>query len=204
MKILLAILLCPVFIVSQCFAIDGGPFGGGSGKVRVTGTYAGVFVPIPTVNPAPPPDTLTDNSLVLFTMKIPKDGLASGTVAVFRNGISYQGTIQGSGDPDSGRLTGIVTSSFLLKSSLSTSSTVFEYDGNGQFVNAKIVPNPNASSSATNRIKGKASLTYHTNAPADPNCFAIFPATCPRDPNGESPGPIKYRVRGFKQSEASS
>src|ERR1700730_3294354 len=184
MKILLAILLCPVLIVSQCFAIDGGPFGGGSGKVRVTGTYAGVFVPIPTVNPAPPPDTLTDNSLGLFTMEIPQVGLASGTVDVFR--------------------TGILTSSFLLKSSVSTSSTVFEYDGNGQFVNAKIVPNPNASSAATNRIKGKASLTYHTNAPADPSCFAIFPATCPRDPNGESPGPIKYRVRGFKQSEASS
>ena len=93
MKILLACLMCPVLVVSQCFAIDGGPVFGGGGQVTVTGTYAGVFVPIldPTIG-------IPDNSLVLFTLSIPKVGLATGTVAVFRNGFFYPGTIQGSAD----------------------------------------------------------------------------------------------------------
>jgi hypothetical protein len=200
MKILLAVLLCPVLIASQCLAISGGPFGG-PGRVTVTGTYAGVFVPIPTANPAPPPDTLTDNSLALFTLKIPRIGLASGTSAVFRNGLFYSGTIQGSADPDTARLTGILNSSF--EETVATSSTdtlVFVYNANGQFVGAKIVANANATSSATTRIKGKASLTYRTDAP-DPNCVLL---PCQSDPNGNSVGPILYRIHGFKQSEASS
>lgn len=196
--------MCLVLGASQCFAISGGPFGGGS-QVTVTGTYAGVFVPIPTVlDPGPPPVTMTDNSLALFTLKIPKTGLASGVTAVFRNGLFYSGTIQGSADPDSAKLTGVVNSSFQeTVATTSTTTFVFEYDANGQFVNAKIVANPNVASSATTRIKGRASLTYRTDAP-DPNCTNSFPTPCPSDPNGNSGGPIDYKIHGFKQSEVSS
>src|SRR5882724_2274702 len=115
MKIVLGCLMCVVLTASECFAIDGGPVFGGGGQVTVTGIYAGVFVPIKiVVDPGPPPVTLTDNSLVLFTLIIPKVGLGTGTTAVFRNGFFYSGTIQGSADPDSARLTGVVNASFEL------------------------------------------------------------------------------------------
>jgi hypothetical protein len=99
MKILLASLMCLVLTMSQGFAISGGPVYGGS-NVVTTGNYAGLFVP-----------TTADNSLGLFAATIPKTGLGTGTVGLFRNGIFYPGTIQAIADPDSGVLTGVVNSS---------------------------------------------------------------------------------------------
>jgi hypothetical protein len=119
MKILLACLMCPVLTASQCFAI-----------------YAGVFLPFPIIiDPGPPPVTLKDNSLVLFTLIIPKVGLASGMVTIFRNGSVNQATIRGSADFNTGRLVGVFIGS----------------DANGQFRNARI---------KASRISGKASITY--------------------------------------------
>lgn len=192
MKILLACLMCLVLTVAQTFAIDGGPDYGGAG-VRLQGTYAGVLAVIPTVvDPGPPEVTLTDNSLGLFTLKIPQEGLATGTSAVFRNGIFYSGTITGSADPDSAKLTAIVAASFKEIRAESDTGTSFEpqYDANGFFAKARIVPNPNVFSSASARIRGTASLTYRNSKE-------------PPDPNGESGGPILYKIKGFKQSENS-
>src|SRR6266550_7569918 len=143
MKILLACLMCLVLGASECFAISGGPVFGGGGQVTVTGTYAGVFVPIvdPTIG-------LSEDSLVLFTLTIPKVGLATGTTAVFRNGFFYSGTIQGSADPDSARLTGVVNA-FFQETVAQDNNTMFffEFDANGQFTNAHIVgPNANSAS----------------------------------------------------------
>ena len=191
MKILLACLMCVVLSATECFAISGGPWGGGGGQVVVTGTYAGVLVPIPTVlAPGPPPVTLTDNSLVLFTMKVPNTGLASGTSAVFRNGFFYTGTIQGSADPDSARLTGIVASEFSQDRQTGTITVTEHYEGNGQFTNAKIVADTKGVALA--RIRGKASITYALGA----NGTDVL--------RGDSGGPILYKIRGFKQSQSSS
>jgi hypothetical protein len=191
MKIVLACLMCLVLGASQSFAIDGGPFGGGGTQVTVTGIYAGVLIPLPiTLDPGPPAVTVTDNSLALFTLGIPKVGLATGTAAVFRNGIFYPGTIQGTADPDSAKLTGLINAFFQeTVASTSTTDFIFQYNANGQFVNAKIVPNINSSNSSTARIRGKASLTYTNDA---------------GDPNGDSGGPISYKIRGFKQAEATN
>src|SRR5260370_38480997 len=104
MKVLFGFLMCLVLTIAQTFAISGGPWSG-PGHVTVTGTYAGVLVPIPPVNPAPPPPTLpADNSLALFTLTVTHKGLATGVSAVFRNGIFYPGTIEGSADPNSVQL----------------------------------------------------------------------------------------------------
>lgn len=193
MKILLAALMCMVLNASQCFAIDGGPFGGGGTHVVVTGTYAGVLVPIPTVlAPGPPPVTTTDNSLVLFTMKVPTTGLASGTSAVFRNGFFYPGTIQGSADPDSARLTGIVASEFTQDRQSGTTTITEHYEGNGQFTNAKVVADTATNGVALARIRGKASITYALGA----NAVDAL--------RGDSGGPIFYKIRGFKQSQSST
>src|SRR2546430_801029 len=125
MRILLACLMCLVLAMSQAFAISGGPF---PSPAPVTGTYAGVFVPIPIVpDPATPEVTLTDNSLALFTLSIQKLGLASGTAAVFRNGISYSGSIQASADVDTAKLRGVIT------------ATNVSYTAKGKFMNTKIV-----------------------------------------------------------------
>jgi hypothetical protein len=191
MKILLACLMCFVLGASECFAIDGGPFGGGGNQVTVTGTYAGILIPVVIIlSPGPPPVSAPpDNSLALFTLSIPKVGLASGTASVFRNGIFYPGTIQGSADPDSARLTGLINAFFQeTVASTSTTNFIFQFNANGQFLNAKIVPNINSTNSSTARIRGKASITYTNDA---------------GDPNGDSGGPIEYKIRGFKQAEAS-
>ena len=198
MKILLGCLMCLVLGASQCFAISGGPFGGAS-HVTVTGTYAGVFVPIPTVNPAPPPDTLTDNSLALFTLKIPKTGGASGAAVVFRNGFFYPGVIDAIADPDSAKVTGLITATFSKTHTANDGLGVahdytFNFNANGSFQNVKVVANSSVGGVASARLRGKASLNYTTeNDPNNPDFAA-----------GSSLTPILYKVRGFKQSESSS
>ena len=155
MKNVLACLLCSVLIATNCFAIDGGPWGGGSTTVNVTGIYAGVFVPIPvTLDPGPPPVTTTDNSLALFTLIVPNRGLATGTAATFRNGFFYTGTITGSADPDSAKLTGIIATEFSQDRSSGTTTVTEHYEANGQFVGAKITANTGTNDVSPARIRG--------------------------------------------------
>jgi hypothetical protein len=193
MKVLLATLLCTVLHTTQLFAISGGPFGGNGTQVTVTGVYAGVMVPIPVDDPMTPGITLTDNSLALFTFSVPTRGLATGDSAVFRNGFFYTGEIQGSADPDSGKVTGIIASKFEEDIVTGSTETVTAHlDANGQFVNAQIravIGNVSAA-----RLRGKAQLTYVLGANGD----LIPGATAGAD----SGGPIQYRIHGFKQAEA--
>lgn len=188
MKVLLGCLMCLVLTVVQTFAISGGPWGG-RGQVSVTGTYAGVLVPLlVVVDPGPPPVTLPpDNSLALFTMKIPQTGVGSGTIAVFRNGFTYSGTMTASADPDTAKLTAVVTA--IRQITVGDTTIVHFYEANGQFNGAKLTSGERSSATGGVRIKGRASLTYQNDA---------------GDPAGDSGGPIQYRVRGFKQSESSS
>ena len=180
--------------LSQAFAIAGGPEFG-SGRVRVTGTYAGVFVPIPTIlDPGPPPVTLTDNSLALFTLKIAREGLAKGTVAIFRNGKAYTGDLQASADPDSGAVSGVIsaihTQTVTLPGGDGTSTVTFVFNNlaNG-VLKAKVAASNSTSSSSSVRLRGKqSSISYTTGS---------------TDPSGDSGGPIFYKIHGFKQSETS-
>jgi hypothetical protein len=186
MKILLASLMCLVLASSECFAIKGGPNFGNT-QVRTTGIYAGLFVP-----------TDADNSLGIFTTTIPKTGLGTGTVAFFRNGIFYPGTIQGIADPDSAILTAVVSSSFNVTFTSETTGTppttkniVITFNANGS-INGQMKPNPNRFSTAAVLIKGTASVTYATvgSAPGFDSSSA------------NSDGPVPYQVNGFKQAEA--
>ena len=187
MKILLACLMCFVLGASECFAIKGGPPYPGA-TVRTTGNYAGLFIP-----------TIADNSLGIFTTTIPNTGLGTGTVAFFRNGIFYPGTIQAIADPDSAVLTGVVSSSFNITFTSETTGTppttrniVITFSANGA-INGRIRANSNVFSPSLARITGTAGITYATvgSAPG----FDSGPAN--------SDGPVPYEVSGFKQSEAS-
>ena len=192
MKILLACLMCLVLTVSQAYAIKGGPFDGGGGQVTVTGTYAGVLVSLPPVLDEGPPVVLgdPDNSLALFTFRIPRVGLATGESAVFRNGFFYPGQVVGSADPDSAKVTAILNAVFEVTDvelADGSKSITARYNANGKFDKATI----KANDFSVARIRGKASLTY------------TFVCTgCAPDPAGDSGGPIFYKIRGFKQSEA--
>ena len=181
MRILLASLMCLVLFESECFALKGGPIFTGS-RVSTIGTYAGLLVP-----------RAVDNSLGIFTATVPQTGVATGTVALFRNGIFYPGTIQAIADPDSGAFTGVCSSSFDITFTSSedpvshtTTKTVVTFNANGS-VNAKIRGSKNAFTSSAARITGTGAITYKT-VGGDPNSDA------------NSDGPVMYQVDGFKQS----
>lgn len=188
--------MCLVLPTSQAFAINGGPFGGG-GQVDVTGIYAGVLVPKldPTIG-------LKDNSLALFTMTIPRTGLASGTAVVFRNGIFYSGNVTASADAETAKLSGVINAVFqeIFSTSTGTSTSsetiTAEYDANGRFAGARISSSGDGSVFGATRIRGNAALTYKN--------FRSNSSTPNPDPNGDSGGAIPYKVVGFKQSPITS
>ena len=200
MKIILASLMCFVLGASECFAIKGGPWGG-KGRVSVTGTYAGILVPIAgTVSPPiePPPPVEADNSLALFTVTVPRQGIATGVSVVFRNGFFYPGIINAVADPDRAQMSGVMNATFAKTFTRNDENGVahdytFNFNANGGFSNVKVVANQQFSGFTSIRLQGTASLTYTTEN--DPN-NTDFSA-------GDSGGPLQYTVVGFKQAELS-
>jgi hypothetical protein len=201
MKVLLAALMCLVFTITQAFAISGGPWTGG-GHVTVTGTYAGVLVPlVVVVDAGPPPVTLPpDNSLALFTLRIPQTGGGAGAAVVFRNGFFYPGVIDAVADPDTAKVSAIINAMFEVTGSESDSSKSIpaRLNANGKFTTVKVAATKGNELTSSVRLKGQAELTY--------NCVCSSSNDCPpcADAGTNSGGPITYKVKGFKQSESSS
>ena len=173
--------MCLVLVTSQAYAISGGP-DYGTARVRTTGIYAGLLTPV--VDP---------NSLGIFSFTIPKVGVGTGTVAIFRNGNYYPGTFQGIADPDTAKLTGVIQGTFTRTvgqvvtngSTTSTITFVYTYQVNGS-AKAHMKPNPDVTSTTSVRLKGHSELTY-TNDEGNPS--------------GNSAGPVDYVINGFKQAE---
>jgi hypothetical protein len=174
--------MCLVLVASQSFALKGGP-DFGAGKIKTTGTYAGVMLP-GALSPG-------SNSLGLFTLQIPKTGLGSGTVVIFTAGQTYTGTIQGSADPDSAKFIGEIAASFPFievvagppdsnGNPTTTTITVAAVAAGG--VQGKMKKNKNIFSTASVRLKGTADIEFSltVNNPFDE---------------------IIYDVSGFKQAE---
>lgn len=186
MKALLGSLLCLVLFASECFAIKGGPVYP-TGSIVTTGNYAGVLYP-----------SNGDNSLGIFTTTVPTTGLASGSVAFFRNGNYYPGSIQGLADPDSAQFIGVADATFNISfaqvttttSGSTTTTFVVTFNANGQIV-ADIVADTNSFSTVSARLSGNAAITYNVVGAIEPDQIA----------SGDSNGPINYIVDGFKQSE---
>jgi hypothetical protein len=140
MKIVLACLMCVVLTASECFAISGGPvFNTG---INVVGTYAGVIKPSrfcdvcdngqdvrvkckdvqsyvadhpgATAEPCIPPSVpdCSLNSLGVFSIGVPSAGIATGDFVMFAQGRVFTGNIQGTADPNTAKLTGILTATF--------------------------------------------------------------------------------------------
>jgi hypothetical protein len=175
MKILLAILLCPVLAASQCFAIDGGPWGGG-GQVDIIGTYAGVLHPT----------AVGSNNLGLFSAVIPNNGLAHGDFLIFTGERTFVGQITGVGNPNSGSFQATMAGIPVVTGGGATIETLnFHADGT---LRARIRAGSNANLSVTGiRLRGTAHVTT-TNR-------NDFPPTQTM---------TDYNVRGFKQSTSTS
>lgn len=103
MKALFGSLLCLVLATSQSFALKGGPPYPTGGNIK--GTYAGVMQGL-----FDPTNPRSSNTLGLFSFSIPASGFATGTVVFFVAGRTFTGTFQGIGDPNKGRLRGVVQS----------------------------------------------------------------------------------------------
>src|SRR5947209_18393795 len=118
MKVLLAALMCLVFMITQSFAISGGPPYPGS--TNVVGVYAGVMKPkkVPTTcatDPTTCPDNppgCSANSLGVFSVGVPNSGLATGTFVMFSQGRVFSGTVQGTADPGKATLKAVLSASF--------------------------------------------------------------------------------------------
>jgi hypothetical protein len=175
-------LLCLVLGTAQAFAIKGGPVFG-SGQVRTTGVYAGVLTPGPLSPGA--------NSLGLFTMTVPRNGLGTGTVVIFTAGQTYNGTIQGTADPDTAKFIGVLRATFPF---LTTVPSGFDDKGNQTFetvsvvavaagqVNGQIRQNANLFSTSSVRLVGTSNVQFSLSVN---NPFTQ----------------IGYIVTGFKQSD---
>ena len=114
-------------------------------------------------------------------------------------GFFYPGVIDAVADPDSSKVSALMNAAFSKTHTANDLNGVahdytFNFNANGQFDNVKVVANQQNSTTSSARLRGTASLTYTTeNDPNNPDFAA-----------GDSGGPIKYKVRGFKQSDSSS
>jgi hypothetical protein len=110
--------------VVAAFAISGGPPYPGS--TNVVGTYAGVLIPGESPTPAPtgtpnatptpttptPTPDINKNALGVFSLGVPENGLAVGAFVMFSQGRVFTGNIQGTADPDTAKLRGVLDATF--------------------------------------------------------------------------------------------
>lgn len=106
MKALFGSLLCLVLATSQAFALKGGPDYGGGGT-NIVGRYAGVLQGL-----FDPTDPRSSNSIGLFSVGVPQTGLSSGTFLMFAQGRVFSGTINGTADPNSSTVKGILRATY--------------------------------------------------------------------------------------------
>lgn len=164
MKALLACLMCLLLPAAECFALRGGPpYPAGT---NIVGTYAGVLI-------GPP------NELGIFSLGIPRTGLASGSVALFTGQRAFVGTIQGVGDPDRATLRAVLRAIPVVMQGDTTVTTLgLHADGS---VDATIRTPRTSSIFSSTRLDGTSSITTSVTG-------------------GPEVTPQQFVVDGFKQS----
>jgi hypothetical protein len=203
------------FAVTAAYAIKGGPqYPAGT---DVVGTYAGVLTPkaspCPDASVSPTPvcsPTIADcaaNSLGVFSVSAPQNGLASGTFVMFAQGRVFTGTIQGVADPEKATLKGVLSARYdftvtfpptpcpsvspevsCTPSSFSEQITAL---ANGS-LKTRITTSTAGAASAATRLKGTATL--------DISNGTVSAVTFEQITDCE----IFLKVTGFKQSSSAS
>jgi hypothetical protein len=106
-RAILSLLLCFVFLESQALAAHSAA--GGGTPVSVVGTYAGALLPDTAAAAAA---GAVDNTLGIFSLVVPENGLSTGGFLVFANGQTFIGTINGLADPDTARVLAVLQATF--------------------------------------------------------------------------------------------
>jgi hypothetical protein len=190
-KALFGSLLCIVLAASQSFAIKGGPPYPAS--TNLPGVYAGVLQGV--FDPTRPSSS---NSIGVFSVGVPKTGIASGPFVMFSRGRVFSGTIQGTADPTKASIKGVLSATY----NFNLSRTVTDSSGNVTVVTIPITATANGPldaavgsfksaknlSAATTILQGTATLNIaegQVAANGDPVIVSILSLT----------------VSGFKQSD---
>jgi hypothetical protein len=171
--------MCLVLTSAQCLAHKGGPIFGGS-KTSVTGTYAGVLLP-----------SANSNSLAIFSLQLPQSGIGTGSLVIFDVGQIYTGTLQATGDPDTGRITGLIRATFPYIISVPDGT---DSDGNPTFTTTTVVAV--AAGTMKGRVKADSNFSGVTSARLKGTADVEFSLTV-NNPFDE----IIYDIIGFKQSD---
>jgi hypothetical protein len=191
MKIVLACLMCVVLTASECFAISGGPvFNTG---INVVGTYAGVIKARNRhLNDFPPGCSFS--SLGVFSVGVPTSGIASGDFVMFSQGRIFTGTIRGTADPNTAKLTGILNATFdftvIDNDTIPPTTTDLTAEANGHLKTT--ITNVSSQGVVTAiRLSGTAFL-------------AINPGSVNADNSANINCEMNLRVNGFKQSNTAT
>lgn len=189
MRALFGSLLCLVLFAAQCFAISGGP---AYTKANLVGTYAGALRPAfdPT-NPA------SSNSIGIFSMGIPTTGTGSGKFVMFTQGRTFNGTIQGTGDPGDATIKAILTATFNYTLTFVTTDASGAQTVNTRSVTASVNGSMNAgvTTSRSSSLLGTAATRLNGTAVLDIDEGQVAA-------NGQPilTSVISLTVTGFKQS----
>ena len=205
MKQVFSLLLTFVFLQAETWAIGGGPQSGGGGAA-LTGTYAGVLIPVSQTNPPAASQSNNAASVGLFVVGVPSVGVAQGSALAFVNGIAFLGDMTAVADPKKQSLVGVVEG----VSNVDATLLVPVVDANGnvtyQTITSKIfaqgsikadfengggnVDPTSGTTSGNRRLNGTATLDLFVNVNADgtPGIFNT----------------VRFRVDGFQQSGTSS
>ncbi len=197
MKILLAALMCLVLCTSECFALKGGPVYPAT-TASISGTYAGVMQGV-----FDPTNPRSQNTLALFSLRIPQTGLADGIVVVFVAGRTFIGTMAGVGDPNTddrewGHPGDERNDDYFVsvqqRNYHRRAHSVEVTDRADGTLNASIKTTPQAVISVSGTLLiGTAAITAsQTVKDPDPNCTSTVTI----------PSSISLQVDGFKQSDS--
>jgi hypothetical protein len=111
MKAFPTCLMCFVLVIAQALADSHvAPNGGPAypATTNIAGIYAGAMTPQNSGNPA----NCASNSLGIFSLIVPSNGLATGTFVMFAQGRVFTGTVRAAADPGKARIRGILDATF--------------------------------------------------------------------------------------------
>lgn len=204
MKKVLSLLVAFVFLQVQSWALSGGPqYGGTAGLI---GTYAGTFTGVKSTVPVPGSTAIVgSNSLGVFVIAVPETDLAQGTIALFFEGIFYQGGVVGAADPSKSTLNLVAqmihVSTFNRVSGFFFDVTTIDYDSRCDGTLTIKVGKGNSGLKGTgtftvsNLVRAPVTTTTTTGVPPVTTTTTTIVNTFP------PAGTLGFQVNGYKQSE---
>jgi hypothetical protein len=199
MKFLLGILLSFIMMEAPVLALQGGYTL--ASQSPATGTYAGVLIPIKDTVLTPGTTDFGLNSLGLFTLGLPTTGIGAGTVVIFSNGQTYNGTIQALPDPANiGGIIGIINATF----NYNLSETLPGANGAETVTTIAVTANAQGSFDAQSVSSSESSSPTGVNLDGTSEVNVDHGFVSGSDGTPIVDEQIVFQIEGFQQSTASS